>query len=248
MLKAQREGEKFFNRATHSRKYLIVWQDRTEGELIRQLDNMGLLNDPPPYVLVDSEELPAKALKRIYEEREIKPEILFVEGIDLWCDDVCEAKQVKPMARAIREIAVHYHLSVIATLGQPKMKPKQCYANPRDRIIGSSVWGRLADTVMEVMVDDATDLREVQLIPRTGKRQKLLMEFKDGLMVPKPVGGIVVNISAVPAPPSKGEVILDLLKATNGSLEALMKAFPEMAATTARNWVSKYRQMERSSN
>jgi hypothetical protein len=69
MLEAQAKGETVFKRQSFGWPYLIIWQDRGKADLEEQLDNMALLECPPPYALVTPEQVnlgPAKAVEEIY--------------------------------------------------------------------------------------------------------------------------------------------------------------------------------------
>ena len=60
------------------------------------------------------------------------------------------------------------------------MKPKEQYTAPRDRAFGSSAWARKADTIMDITMDQETQVRYVQLLLRTGKAQLMEFEFRPG--------------------------------------------------------------------
>lgn len=180
MLRAQRAGQSCYGRQGYGMEYLVVWQDRSEKELERQLDSMGLLEDPPPYAVVDGSQSPAQTIEEIYLSREIKPQVMLVEGLDMWSEDAKDMRHVGTLATAIRSVGEHYHISLIGTVGQPKMKPKDQYTAPRDRAFGSSAWARKADTIMDITVDQETEIRHVQLLLRTGRVQRMEFEFRPG--------------------------------------------------------------------
>jgi Bifunctional DNA primase/polymerase, N-terminal len=180
MLKAQRERAEVFGRPGTGREYLVVWQDRSQQELERQLDAMGMLEDPPPYVVVDGSKPPAQTIEEIYQSRDVKPEAMLVEGLDMWSEDAKDMKHVSTLATAVRSVGEHFHISIIGTVGQPKMKPKEQYTAPRDRAFGSSAWARKADTIMDITMDQETQIRHVQLLLRTGKAQHMEFEFRPG--------------------------------------------------------------------
>ncbi len=180
MLKAQRDRAEVFGRRGTGREYLVVWQDRSQQELERQLDAMGMLGDPPPYVVVDGSKPPAQTIAEIYQERDVKPEAMLVEGLDMWSEDAKDMKHVSTLATAVRSVGEHSHISIIGTVGQPKMKPKEQYTAPRDRAFGSSAWARKADTIMDITMDQETQVRYVQLLLRTGKSQLMEFEFRPG--------------------------------------------------------------------
>jgi hypothetical protein len=104
MLKAQRERAEVFGRRGTGREYLVVWQDRSQQELERQLDAMGMLEDPPPYMVVDGSKPPAQTIEEIYQSRNVKPEAMLVEGLDMWSEDAKDMKHVSTLATAVRSV------------------------------------------------------------------------------------------------------------------------------------------------
>jgi hypothetical protein len=94
-------------------------------------------------------------------------------------------KHVGTLATAIRDVAEHYHIAIIGTVGMPKMKPREQYAAPRDRAFGSSAWARQADTILDMIADQDTGVVTCRLLPRTGRQQVAKFEFENGLLVPR---------------------------------------------------------------
>jgi hypothetical protein len=185
MLKAQAEEEMYFGRQGRGRSYLVVWQDRSEDELRRQLEMLGMEQNPPPYVIVTEKQMnmePAAALREILAKRKRRPDVLFVEGLDMWVKDAKDMKWVANAATSVRSVGEAYHCAIIATVGMPKMKPKERYTAPRDRAFGSSAWARKADTVVDITVDEEEhprygQIRRVQVLSRTAGVQKIDMGF-----------------------------------------------------------------------
>lgn len=214
MLAAQKREEMFFGRKGRGEDYLVIWQDRGKYELERQLDNMGMRSDPPPYVTPTIDQMnasPHVAIEQILVSEEkrrrsiLGPKVLLVEGLDMWVTDAKDMKHVSVMATELRALAEHRHISIIGTVGMPKMKPKEVYQAPRDRAFGSSAWARKADTVVDITVDEASGNRHVLLLSRTGPPQKLMLGFDGGLLVPVgiPVGPVdeavgPVKVKAIP--------------------------------------------------
>jgi hypothetical protein len=149
---------------------------------------MGIDKDSFPYVALTSAQsiaAPADVLDEIYRKAAIKPEILFIEGLDMWFPDAVKMNVVVPILSRIQELARDYHIAVIGTVGAPKQKPKERYASPRDRAFGSSAWARRVDTVLDITVDEETQEREVWMLLRNAPPQKYEMRFEDGLLVLK---------------------------------------------------------------
>jgi hypothetical protein len=230
MLRAQQQRKWFFDREGQGRPFFIIWQDRSRLELERQLENMHMLEDPPPFHATSSDEAqrdPAKVIEEILLAQPERPEVLLVEGIDLWCQDAKDMKHVGTLATAIRDVAEHYHVAIIGTVGMPKMKPREQYAAPRDRAFGSSAWARKADTILDMIADQDTGEVTCRLLPRTGRQQVSKFEFEDGLLVPKPVAiDVVINGNA-----QAGPTIRELMKKHRCRYETAVQIRDQMGNT-----------------
>jgi hypothetical protein len=121
------------------------------------------------------------ALENIYLEKG-RPKILFVEGLDMLTKKQTEMDAVSVAVARFREMAEHYQISIIGTVGCPKMKPKDRYVSVRDRNYGSSAWSRMADTIVELTANPDQS-RTVEVGMRNAPDTKFVMEFRDGLLI-----------------------------------------------------------------
>jgi hypothetical protein len=188
MLQAQGRGEQFLDRDTYRRQFMVVMQDRSEFELERTFKRMGIDKHSLPFYAVtpeESERDPGAVLQEIYERspEKYKPEIFFVEGLDMWAPDAVDMKRVVPILSHLSKFATHNHVSVIGTVGSPKAKPKERYQAPRDRAFGSAAWARRTDTILDITVDEETQIRTIALLLRNAKPQHFKMVFEDGRLV-----------------------------------------------------------------
>ncbi len=243
LLEAQAKREKFFNRVSYGWPYLIVWQDRGEADLEEQLDNMGLLQNPPPYALVTPEQVamgPARAVEEVYLAQANKPKAVFVEGVDMWSDDASDMKRVGTVCSEMLKVAEHYNIAIIFSAGSPKRKVKEGYLAVRDRVIGSSAWGRKTSTIIEVVEEqDDKHNRIITVLSRTARAQVVTMQMKNGRLEP---AAIEVNITVGVDMGSKREAIFSYLDARPDlTSEGLAKAFAPMSLSTARRWKQEHR-------
>ena len=238
MLEAQAKGEPVFKRQSFGWPYLIIWQDRGKADLEEQLDNMGLLENPPPYALVTPEQVnlgPAKAVEEIYLDRKDKPKVIFIEGVDMWSDDAMDMKRVGTLCSDLLKVAEFYNLAIIFSAGSPKRKVKEGYLAVRDRVIGSSAWGRKTSTLIEVVEEQDTDHnRIVSILSRTARAQVLTMSMRNGRLEP---ASIEVNITEGIETGSKRDAIFSYLDARPDlTWQGVAKAFAPMAESTAMRW------------
>lgn len=181
MLLDQRDGEPFFDRPTFGRDFLVVMLDRSRNSLKRTLDSAGIEPDElPVHVLTAVQERqPAhEVLADIWSQHQ-GVQILFVEGLDLWCRDVNSMATVQQLLAPLQKFAERAHVAIIGSVGAPKAKVGEGYEAPRDRAIGSSAWARKLDTVLDVVEDHETAVRHITLLSRTDKSQKFLAHFAD---------------------------------------------------------------------
>ena len=244
MLEAQAKGEPFLNRVSYGWPYLVIWQDRGQADLEEQLDNMGVLQNPPPHALLTPEQValgPARAVEEIYLARAKKPKAVFVEGVDMWSDDASDMKRVGTLCSELLKVAEHYNLAVIFSAGSPKRKVKEGYLAVRDRVIGSSAWGRKTSTIIEVMEEHGPgNHRIITVLSRTARAQVVTMRMEKGRLKPT---AIDVNITMGGEDMgSKREAIFSYLDARPDlTSEGLAKAFAPMALSTARNWKAEHK-------
>lgn len=191
MLEAQKVGARFLGRKTFSKSYVVLMGDRGSGELKRTLHRMKM-PDLPCVALTSAqmEKTPAVVISEIYQQNG-SPQIVFIEGLDMWVKDQSKMDAVSKAISAMREVAAHYGFSLIGTVGTPKTKPKERYESFRDRAFGSSAWSRMVDTVLDIVIDPKTDERVVTLGHRNAKQESFEMEFVNGRLERKQVNIII---------------------------------------------------------
>jgi hypothetical protein len=241
MLEAQSAKKTFLEREGAGWPYLVIWQDRGKADLEEQLHNLGLVGVPKEFHVVTEAERdmgPAKAIEHIYLGRQERPRVVFVEGVDLWLEDACDSKDISNQIHQVRAVAEHYDLSLIVSLGAPKSKAKEGYVAARDRIIGSSTWGRVLSTLLEVKMQEDTNRRLVSILPRADKNQTIQMEMVEGRLVE--YHGIEVQISGGNMGSKKDAVFAYLNQHPDATTVMLAKAFAPMGESTARRWMQRW--------
>jgi hypothetical protein len=151
------------------------------------LKRMGMLSE-----LEHIEHLPfcwgANAVAAILgkiERHEPFPEIVFVEGADMLVENPNETPAVAGFIRGLQQVAEHYDLAIILSVGAPKMKGDDGYALMRDRIFGSVAWGRLTDDIATVSIpgDGTGKRRNLTFQHRNEDTEQFELEFCKGLLV-----------------------------------------------------------------
>jgi hypothetical protein len=145
MLEKQQKGEVVLGRETFKRKALVIMTDRSEDALIRTFRRMGIDKSVFPFVVVRSMAAKRKGVAQVVAETVEKyqphPEVVVIEGLDILIGDDLSGPVVAPVLESLHEVAMHLNIAIIATVGCPKMKPREAYQLAREKVIGSQVWG-----------------------------------------------------------------------------------------------------------
>ena len=116
------------------------------------------------------------------------PNVIFVEGLDMLIDDANKKSIVSPFMRGLQDVAAHFHIALICSLGAPKTKRGEDYAAKRDHLSGSEAWGRNCETVAILEFSEEDDgtapQRELTVLPRNAVAEKFSLQFESGRLVP----------------------------------------------------------------
>jgi hypothetical protein len=114
------------------------------------------------------------------------PPVVFVEGADALVSDAVKAQTVAPFLSGLQRVAEYYHTALVLIGRCPKTKPKEQYAQTRDRIFGSQMWARMAEDVLVLAyADKDSDDRHLTVEHRNAKKERFVLEWQGGLLVPK---------------------------------------------------------------
>ena len=104
------------------------------------------------------------------------------------CPEATGMKETKKFLKTVAAVAQKWDIAILATVGAPKQKgnKKDRYTLTRDRVFGSVAWGRLTSTLLDISLtveEDPDSVRLIQVLPRTGRRERFYFEFEDGRLV-----------------------------------------------------------------
>jgi hypothetical protein len=188
LLAKQIRGEECFGHVTNKMPYLVLLQDRGMRALRRTLKRLRIDPDRLPYRNIGYGDK-VKAVAEAIETTVPMPQVVFIEGIDLLEGDSGKGQNVEALLSRLYRVADHYHVAIIGSTGCPKMKPKDTYTSQRDRVIGSSVWGRKVETIVTLQREHGHETDEITMmtvLPRNAKVEEFRLEFKDGRLVEAP--------------------------------------------------------------
>lgn len=166
---------------------LIIFADRGELSNAETFDRLGLADAKLPitHLSVCWDAAAAQRILDLIEEQNSLPQIVFVEGADTLVSDAGKTQVVAPFLSALQKIAAHYHIAIVLSVGAPKAKPREQHTLKRDRIFGSQIWPRMADTIatLEAVGDGTGGRRDLAIQHRNAASELFELEFKGGRLV-----------------------------------------------------------------
>ena len=189
MLHDQKQGRLVLGHQTRTLLFHVLAYDRGKNAFTRTMQRLNLLASDVPTIPLPLA-FGADAVQAIINEIEkLQPRlaIIFIEGLDMLIDDANKKSVVSPFMRQLQEVAAHFHIALICSVGAPKAKRGEEYAAKRDKISGSEAWGRNCETVVVLEFaedDDGTDpQRSLTVLPRNAKAEKFTLGFQEGRLV-----------------------------------------------------------------
>jgi len=190
MLHKQKQGYPILDHRTFGYTFHVLAYDRGRNAFTRTMRRLNLLPSDVPTTALPLA-FGIEAVQTIINEIEKLnpiPSILFIEGLDMLIDDANKKSTVVPFMRQLQEVAAHFHIALICSVGAPKTKRGEDYAAKRDKLSGSEAWGRNCETVcvLEFAEEDdgTTPQRALTILPRNAPAEKFTLEFQGGRLVP----------------------------------------------------------------
>lgn len=204
-----RHGKDFLRHKITQCDYLVLLRDRTledAGETWMQ--QFGLIAEykdferkfPTEYAgfsahfleLTEAEKN-TTAADVIDKYARLHPEVrvIAVEGLDLWVPSkMIDPDKTELALRQLQNVAKKRGIAIIGTLGSPKVKGQDAYVG-RDNLYGSTITGRMSDTVVVINKHDRADDASVRLFDvllRKAKAERFYFDWVDDAFqeVPEP--------------------------------------------------------------
>jgi hypothetical protein len=186
MLRCQRSKEVFLGHETFGLNFLVLMADRGENANIRTLARMKIDPATIPMLHLEATIDALPNIKRLIESAEVLPEVVFIEGADMLVSDPNKMEVVHPFLKGLQNIAKHYHIAIVVSVGSAKTKGKDVYIAKRDALFGTVAWGRMTETVFILQYpngDDMSNQRELSVLLRNGPPEKFMFEVREGSLV-----------------------------------------------------------------
>lgn len=177
MLLEWEQGHPVFGFRSNPRPWLYVSGDRPMHQARATIQSLGI--DPARVPILEAFGIvPPIGVLEILETAEKRNAGLLVwEGFGNYVESNWGSSKVKQWLNMITWRLWHKQdgskrspLTIIGVMEQPKMRPKDKYANPRQRISGPAAWGHTAETIVIIEHADETcqnDLRRIGIFPHT---------------------------------------------------------------------------------
>lgn len=189
MLHAQARGDAYLGHDGGRLPFAILYADRQGPDNEETLDRMGLLDAGLNIECVPlcwDTEVVLWVLNFIEAQKEI-PGVVVIEGADMLPSDASDLRTVAVMIRRFQEIATHYGIAFVMSVGAPKSTKDGKHALLRDRIFGSQIWGRMASTIATMSIPDDGDgtgsYRALDVQHRNAPSEHYDLEFLNGRLV-----------------------------------------------------------------
>lgn len=188
LLKTQQGKQPYLGHETFGLSYYILMADRGRGAFIRTSDRMNFDPKVHPSGFLPSVwgDVAIHTILDKIEALDAIPAVLFVEGMDGLVENPNKMEIVTPFLNGLQKIAEHYHISIIGSVGSPKVKMGEGYASMRDKVFGTVQWGRKTETVLVLQFaegDDTSVNRDLAVLLRNAPAQKYKLKMENGRLV-----------------------------------------------------------------
>lgn len=165
------------------RSYPVPWiyasADRSQESAKRTLESMKIDPTRIPFIAAWDTGM---TLSRIIDTASIsKAKLVIIESFGSFVEGPPTANNVKSFLQAASKTIRDADLTLLGIMEQPKMKPKERYGNPRQRISGVASWGHFTETIIlvePVPSRESCPLRTIHICPRNGPEMVINAEFR----------------------------------------------------------------------
>ena len=147
-LMAWEKGLPVLGLASHPMPWIYVAGDRSIDAVYRTLDTMGISRAAFEILPAWDEKLTFNGIIELVQCSGAKLAVL--EGFGQYVDPPGHTHQVRNFLRSACETIKMHDITVLGVVECPKMKPKDVYTNPRQRVSGAAAWGHHSETIFLV--------------------------------------------------------------------------------------------------
>lgn len=162
-------GLPVLGKRSHPVPWVYISADRSAEGTKRSVDSMGIEPHRVPFIAAWDRRL---TLSQILDEAKREAaQLIVLEAFGSFVDPPAGFHQVKNLMAAVSDVLRREDMTLIGVMESPKMKPKERYENPRQRISGVAAWAHFAETI--IIIEPANPKavgpeRHLWLCPREG--------------------------------------------------------------------------------
>lgn len=183
-------GESMFGRPVMHTSYLFLSYDRSKRSFERTLQSMNLPLDEITFYRPMKDEAQKDAATflplLLYRPEYRDVGVVIIEGADMKVPKgkINDLGEVSNYIDTLQRLAERMGLHLIVTLGTGKMKANERYLSLRERIIGSTAWGRKLETIVYIEPDENDEnTRRLTILTRNATSENHRFAFENGRLV-----------------------------------------------------------------
>ena len=144
-------GEPVFGHASHPEPWLYVSGDRSAEDVQRKIASLGIASRDVPFLPAYATGKPTMDWEKIFNQiLDTKSRVVVWEGFGRYVADNAGGRIIDAWLEQITCQIQKNDITLIGVVEQPKMKPRDKYPIPRQRISGPAAWGHHTSTVVLV--------------------------------------------------------------------------------------------------
>jgi len=142
--------------------------------------------DPLMINVIPGMDLGYKSISQVVDHAKgLGAKFLLIEMFSYLLQGTETRDSVRDFMGAVQRLLCDESMTILGTMESPKMKPKDVYKNPRQRISGPASWGHCGETIILVepnpKLGEDSPYRQISIHTRNGRPEIFHFEFrKDG--------------------------------------------------------------------
>lgn len=182
------KGDSLFGYKSYPQPFVYVSCDRSKPGILRTFKRLKIDPETFPYMpMVERDDLlniPALVDNWLKDHPETK--VFFIEGLATFAPsgrDASDYGKTAGFIKRLTRLCQAKHITIVGIVHSPKMREKDRYLNPRQRVLGSVSWAAYAETIILVEPacenDPTSGLRHLTLLPRNAPEEVFDLNFTD---------------------------------------------------------------------
>lgn len=179
-----RRGKDVLGHRSYPVPWVYVVMDRPYSSAETTLLSLDI--DPLMVNVIPAMDLGYKSISQVVDHAKgLGAKFLIIEMFSYLLRGIHTSESVRDFMGSVQRLLCDESMTILGTMESPKMKPKDVYKNPRQRISGPASWGHCCETVILVEPDprlpEDSPRRTISIHTRNGRAEIFPAEFrKDG--------------------------------------------------------------------